>query len=70
MLQSEQPQLYQVIQANPMAFMNLMMTGDVSAGAGAGAGAMPGMPGAGAGMPGMPGAGAGMPQNPGAGAGG
>ena len=66
MLQSEQPQLYQVIQANPMAFMNLMMTGDVSAGAGAGAGAgampgMPGMPGAGAGMPGMPGAGAGMP---------
>ena len=57
-----------MIQANPMAFMNLMMTGDVSGGpsAGAGAGAMPGMPGAGAGMPGMPG-GAG---NPGAGAGG
>ena len=44
-----------------MAFMNLMMTGDISGGAGAGA-AMPGMPGAGAGagaMPGMPGAGAG-----------
>ena len=46
-----------------MAFMNLMMTGDI--GGGAGAGAMPGMPGmsgagAGAGaMPGMPGAGAG-----------
>ena len=55
MLQSEQPQLYQVIQQNPMQFMNLMMTGDVNAGAGMGAG---GMPGAGA-MPGMPGAGAG-----------
>ena len=53
-----------------MAFMNLMMTGNVGAGAGAMPG-MPGMPGM-AGMPGMPGAGAragAMPGMPGAGAG-
>jgi hypothetical protein len=39
-----------MIQANPGAFMNLILGGDANAGAGAG-----GMPG----MPGMPGAGAG-----------
>lgn len=55
-LQTQQPELYAEIQQNPMAFMNLIMTG--------GQGGMPqgGMPGAGAGagqhahaggMPGM-----------------
>jgi len=55
MLQNEQPQLYAVIQQNPMAFMNLMMGGNVNAAGGAGAGAAGagGMPA----MPGMPGAG-------------
>lgn len=75
MLQNEQPQLYAVIQQNPMAFMNLMMGGNVNAGgagAGAGAGGMPpGMPPGMGGMPGMPGmpgaggaggAGAGQPR--------
>ena len=49
MLQTEQPQLYQVIQANPMAFMNLVMTGSVGAGGagGAGMGGMGGMGGIG-----------------------
>ena len=52
-LQHQQPQLYAEIQANPMAFMNLIMTGGAGGNGGAGAGA--GQPGAGAGqMPGMP----------------
>ena len=38
-LQHQQPQLYAEIQANPMAFMNLIMTGGAGGNGGAGAGA-------------------------------
>jgi len=53
MLQQQQPALYNAIQQNPMAFMNLIMGGQ---GGGAGAG-IPGM-GAGAGAGGAPAGGA------------
>jgi len=54
MLQNEQPQLYAVIQQNPMAFMNLMMGGNVNAGGAGGAGGQGGLPPGMGGMGGMP----------------
>ena len=48
-LATSQPQIYQLIQANPAAFMNLILSGDANVGMNSPGGA------AGAGMPGMPG---------------
>ena len=65
MLQNEQPQLYAVIQQNPMAFMNLMMGGNVNAGGAGGAGGLPpGMGGMGGMPPGMGGPAGGQGQRP------
>jgi hypothetical protein len=45
-LATSQPQLFQLIQANPAAFMNLILGGDAGSIAGAGgAGGLPGMAG-------------------------
>jgi len=55
LLQTQNPTVFARIQANPMAFMNLVMGGNPNIGGGAGAGARPGAgAGAGAGQPRAP----------------